>query len=451
MCRINFKILSRYVLINIILYNILLAQSLSWLGTLGGNKSYAYAVSDNGVVAGTSNNIANETRAFRWTKTGGMQDLGALIVYTYTSYARDISSDGTVITGTSFHAFRWTESSGMQDLGSLDTTTSPSFADAISYDGSTIVGSSEAKGGGYFTSFIWTENDGMNQLHDQVVSNYAFGISGDGNVIVGSIAHQNALRAFKWTESTGIQDLGTLGGSESRALSANEDGSVIVGYATNSSDNKRPFRWKESTGMVELPTLGTESEALDVSGNGRYVVGYYIINGTQERRAIRWDAFTFPPSVRNLTSYYSDLLTTGSYLEMATAISPSGRYIVGYGYNAETKRTEAFLLDTELPSTIGNIGNPPELFELFQNYPNPFNPTTTITYNLRMTNRVSLTIYNSLGEKVRTLVNRQQSPGRYEVVWDGRDDSGQLVTSGVYLYKLEAGKFNQAKKMILVR
>ncbi|RMD46938.1 MAG: T9SS C-terminal target domain-containing protein, partial [Aquificota bacterium] len=73
------------------------------------------------------------------------------------------------------------------------------------------------------------------------------------------------------------------------------------------------------------------------------------------------------------------------------------------------------------------------------------------TYNLRMTNRVSLTIYNSLGEKVRTLVNRQQSPGRYEVVWDGRDDSGQLVTSGVYLYKLEAGKFNQAKKMILVR
>ncbi len=90
-------------------------------------------------------------------------------------------------------------------------------------------------------------------------------------------------------------------------------------------------------------------------------------------------------------------------------------------------------------------------FRLSQNYPNPFNPTTTIRYALPKAARVELTIYNTLGQKVRTLVQKKQPAGQYQVQWDGRDKQGRAVPSGVYLYKLKAGDFVQAKKMLLVR
>lgn len=97
---------------------------------------------------------------------------------------------------------------------------------------------------------------------------------------------------------------------------------------------------------------------------------------------------------------------------------------------------------------------PPRTFALFQNHPNPFNPSTTIRYQVAegaANTDVRLTVYNVLGQRVRTLVQRQQAPGRYAVKWDGKDDRGQTVPSGVYLYRFEAGRFVQARKMLLVR
>ncbi len=93
----------------------------------------------------------------------------------------------------------------------------------------------------------------------------------------------------------------------------------------------------------------------------------------------------------------------------------------------------------------------PLQFRLYHNYPNPFNPTTTIRYDLPQNSKVILTIYNILGQKVRTLVQKQQPAGQYQVQWDGRDDSGEKVSSGVYLYKMVAGDFVQVKKMLLVK
>ena len=91
-------------------------------------------------------------------------------------------------------------------------------------------------------------------------------------------------------------------------------------------------------------------------------------------------------------------------------------------------------------------------FRLFQNYPNPFNPTTTIRYALPGSVPVELTVYNLLGQKVRTLVHRRQPAGRYQVQWDGRDDQGKPVASGVYLYRLRAGSdFTRTKTMLLLR
>ncbi len=100
------------------------------------------------------------------------------------------------------------------------------------------------------------------------------------------------------------------------------------------------------------------------------------------------------------------------------------------------------------------LNNPlaPKEFRLEQNYPNPFNPTTTIRYALGHSANVSLEIYNALGQRIRTLVSQKQNAGTHQVQWDGKNDLGQPVPSGVYLYRLITDRgFVQSKKMMLIR
>jgi hypothetical protein len=90
---------------------------------------------------------------------------------------------------------------------------------------------------------------------------------------------------------------------------------------------------------------------------------------------------------------------------------------------------------------------------LRDNYPNPFNPTTTIEYSIKEAGLVSLKVYNVAGQLVRTLVNTEQKPqvNSFKVTWDGRNDAGDAVSSGVYFYKLVAKNFTQTKKMVLLK
>jgi hypothetical protein len=94
-------------------------------------------------------------------------------------------------------------------------------------------------------------------------------------------------------------------------------------------------------------------------------------------------------------------------------------------------------------------------FRLHQNYPNPFNPNTTISYQLPCESEVELSIFNILGQKIKTLVNGKRTTDTYKVVWDGTNEIGQTVASGIYLYKLSAKsknrRFVETKKMLLLR
>lgn len=93
----------------------------------------------------------------------------------------------------------------------------------------------------------------------------------------------------------------------------------------------------------------------------------------------------------------------------------------------------------------------PREFALTQNYPNPFNPTTSISYVIPKSSFVNLSIYNIIGQEVKTLVNKYLQPGRYSVIWNGRDNNGNTVTSGIYLYKINAGEFENTKKLLLIK
>ena len=90
-------------------------------------------------------------------------------------------------------------------------------------------------------------------------------------------------------------------------------------------------------------------------------------------------------------------------------------------------------------------------FVLMQNSPNPFNQTTNISYNIRKDGPVSLTVYDLLGRKVKTLINENQSAGIKNAVWDGRDSHGVTVGSGNYFYRLKAESFIQSRAMTLVK
>ncbi|UCD17712.1 MAG: T9SS type A sorting domain-containing protein, partial [Candidatus Zixiibacteriota bacterium] len=93
----------------------------------------------------------------------------------------------------------------------------------------------------------------------------------------------------------------------------------------------------------------------------------------------------------------------------------------------------------------------PHGFELHQNHPNPFNPATEISFELPRTSRVTLAVYNLLGQEIATLIDRELQAGRHAVIWNGRDESGRKVSSGVYLYRIQADEFSKSKKMILLK
>ena len=93
----------------------------------------------------------------------------------------------------------------------------------------------------------------------------------------------------------------------------------------------------------------------------------------------------------------------------------------------------------------------PSGYRLQQNSPNPFNPSTTITYQLPASGDVTLAIYNLTGQKVRTLIDQHAESGHHTAVWDGQDETGHRVSSGVYVYRLRAGDYVETRRMTLLK
>jgi hypothetical protein len=118
-------------------------------------------------------------------------------------------------------------------------------------------------------------------------------------------------------------------------------------------------------------------------------------------------------------------------------------------YNTDERNWAVFTISTGVDDHHGTDFL--KTYELFPNYPNPFNPTTTITYHVPRPTKVTLRIFDIRGQLVRTLVDGVQGHGQNSVVWDGRNNTGQQVASGVYLSRLNAGGISQTRKMMLMK
>ena len=299
-----------------------------------GGWSTPFSVNANGsVVVGYSDN-----RAFRWSDSTGMQNLGLVSSLDSQSGAHGVSANGEVVVGFSndnsgsagsTKSFMWSQSGGMQVLDSYNFLGTPM---GISGDGNVVCGTGGGRGGAR-----WTATTGTQTLNEGIpssggVANFQFAfptaISSDGNFLVGGGSLSGTKRAYRWSMSGGTQLLPStslLVPHTAKGVSA--DGSVSVGYGIDNNGRETAFRWDQAGGLLSLGTLGTESHMMgsianSVSGDGLAVVG------ESANQAFIWSAANGMQSLQTiLTNQGIDL--SGWNLSTATAISLDGSTIVG--------------------------------------------------------------------------------------------------------------------------
>jgi len=199
------------------------------------------------------------------------------------------------------------------------------------------------------------------------------------------------------------------------------------------------------TGVMPLPQLTALSQMTNVSPVApglRAFVGSDRFNGAIIRDTI---GVTYSGSYKTVLLTYpieflEDNQMAGGWMPRDTILQRVLEFFGGSSTGVDNP------VDQRLPKS----------FALGQNFPNPFNPTTIIQYTLNASGspkaeQVELSVYNMLGEKIITLVNQSQRPGRYAVEWDGRNSRGSKVASGVYFYRLTRGEEAATRKMVLLK
>ena len=133
-------------------------------------------------------------------------------------------------------------------------------------------------------------------------------------------------------------------------------------------------------------------------------------------------------------------------------------FVPRFGTPHDTTSPEFYHVCFKLPPTSNDVRDiqgsdevRPSQFSLSQNYPNPFNPITNFQFTLPKSVHVKIDIFNIVGQKVKTLMDQDMKPGVYQVDWDGKDERGNSVSTGVYFYKVQAGDFSDMKKMVLLK
>ncbi len=164
-----------------------------------------------------------------------------------------------------------------------------------------------------------------------------------------------------------------------------------------------------------------------------------------------FSAFTITaPAQNNFVSWSSFNMGFAESKTSNTAVkSVVGQNFVGTSQQANTQVSSGFLADTLFRTILVSVKEPeglPTEYSLSQNYPNPFNPVTTIRYDLPMASRVSITIYNILGQEVALLIDEIQEAGYKSVQWNASS-----FPSGVYMYRIKSSNFSQTKKLLLLK
>jgi len=176
---------------------------------------------------------------------------------------------------------------------------------------------------------------------------------------------------------------------------------------------------------------------------------------TDSKYALKYPYFAGPPAVQ----YYAGI----SNIKTNSAGQTVKTMWFGFSYmyirdDVVAPPEDRFELAKDVFAWMNNDIKPnitpavtPKSYKLAQNFPNPFNPSTSIKFDMKAKGLVTLKVYNVAGQLVRTLVNGTKDAGSYTITWDGKNDRGGAVASGIYFYKMETKDFSQTKKMVMLR
>jgi len=253
-------------------------------------------------------------------------------------------------------------------------------------------------------------------------------------------------------EVTYIRTMNTGTGLAVRfSVPAGEEAQLVTGLIRNYTDQSQP-----PNGQI-LVHVWDDNAGLP----GNDIITPFLVrpeaNLLETSRMTRVDLRAYAAQLSNMTGDFHigftvpDTAVIHTYHVPTTAAGRSSVFTGTWAAdNANDYHVRAVVVLDTLTSILGDDLLPAE-FALRQNYPNPFNPSTTIKYALKTNADVKLTIYNILGQEVRTLINNNMAAGYKEVVWNGLDNHGRQVATGVYIYRIEAGDFVKSHKMIFMK
>jgi len=208
--------------------------------------------------------------------------------------------------------------------------------------------------------------------------------------------------------------------------------------------------WKftvDAGASAVMPLVGSPARGVTIGTNSP-TLSWYL--PTQSQSALSYEVeLSNSPDFSNATKYDNIAqlnsqvtdLTEGEYYWRVRSKTSGSTSIYSNTGNFKVGSVTSVEGEEELPLS----------YSIDQNYPNPFNPTTTINYSLPEANFVTIKIYNMLGQEVKTLISEEVKAGRHNVNWNGDNNYGMKVSSGTYIYRITAGEFVQAKKMILLK
>lgn len=288
--------------------------------------------------------------------------------------------------------------------------------------------------------WIGTEDAGLVKFDGTQFSSFSspsiHSIASEGNNLwiatnAGITAWDKTIWTYYTSENTHV-DLGTV-----NKIAVDRQG--IKWFATSKGLTSYDGNTWTAYDTTNSPLISQDIRSIDIDymdrkwiiTNGDQNLGFNVINFDGKH----WKVYDLPNGNPSYGSPYADVVDIKTDIRNAWIIRNGACHVL----NANG-----------IPD-LGVPGVPPETITLKQNFPNPFNPETTIRYELPADGKVTLKIYNILGQEIRTLVNRHELAGTYDVVWNGTNDRGSRVSSGLYFYRLQAGKKAETKKLLLVK
>jgi poly-gamma-glutamate synthesis protein (capsule biosynthesis protein) len=206
--------------------------------------------------------------------------------------------------------------------------------------------------------------------------------------------------------------------------------------------------------------IGTEDLGTEISGTTGWAFYHSKFTPPGNAQFINLRLRSESPQSGEAHSWFDDVgliewTDWKGYNSISSISYPNDYYWVQFKINESVLSANVYYSETKFTDIVTSRDKEqtyiPDEFVLYQNYPNPFNPITTIQYELPVSTNVQLKIYDILGKEVRTVTSEFQQPGKKIYKWDGKDDGGRVVSSGVYFYKLQTSEFSQTKKLLLLK